>query len=972
MAILTLFFCSGATALVYEVIWSKYLSLLFGSTIQAQTVVLAVFMGGLALGNRIFGRSADRARNPLVIYGCLEIAIGVYAFLFSLLYRAADGVYVALGSHLLDTPSILLVVKGFLSMGLLLGPTILMGGTFPILAAWLQKSTADGGRRSARFYSVNSLGAVCGSVAAGFWLVERFGLRTTMDFSALVNVIIGLVAIGLGRAKREDVAAIGGSAEALRPPPSQAALDPAVFRGACIMVALTGGVSMGLEVLASRCLCLIFGASLQVFAIVLMAFILGIGIGSAVVASPRFRRLHGETTAILLLFGAALLIGLVVLNIENLVSLYISAESGFNRNLIGYRYNQILAGLVSICVLGLPAAMLGAVLPLSIRVASQNSDLLGDRVGRLLTWNTLGAVAGSLLTGFVLMPEIGLRGAFSTLAAILTCAGIMVAISRKRTLVVATGVAVAVVVVVTSAVGGDAWRYIFSAGVFRPSDFTMSMAPVLNRKNTVQLDFYEDAADATVSVERSKGGDDFALRINGKVDASSKGDAATQLLLAYLPLMAKPDSKDVFCFGMGSGITAGATLDYPIDHLTVAENCAPVLRAARLFDPWNHGVETNSRARIYHEDARTVLKLSPQQYDVIISEPSNPWMVGVASVFTREFYQLAANRLKPGGIMTQWFHNYEMDDRNVNVVLRTFESVFPNMEIWDVDFGDIVILGSAQPWQSDSSVYGKAFELDGPRRGLESIGLKSAEGILARRMASQRTAFAIAGSGPIQADGYPFLEYAAPRTFYLRLHTSRLQHFDERTWQMELAPAGVNDELAKLEPPALKSVFGQGYGSANDELLHYLGGLPEQHEGRGTAKPVIDDNRAMLCSLQGTNKHFGVWTPPSAATNLIARELAMSEYGLLGDATNRMAAVDTIENVLNSLPGYRPEWGDWEPHYYADLAIKASLRASRPAQAREILIRGLQLEPNSDQLLYLARIMAREGLLQPADLAWVR
>ena len=239
-------------------------------------------------------------------------------------------------------------------------------------------------------------------------------------------------------------------------------------------------------------------------------------------------------------------------------------------------------------------------------------------------------------------------------------------------------------------------------------------------------------------------------------------------------------------------------------------------------------------------------------------------------------------------------------------------------------------------------------------------------------MASQRTAFAIAGSGPLQADGYPFLEYAAPRTFYLRLHTTRLQHFDERTWQMELAPGEVNNELAQLDPPTLKLIFGLGYGSANNELLYYLGGLFEQHEGRGTSKPVIVDNRAMLCSLQGTNKHFGVWTPPSAATNLVARELAMSEYGLLGDATNRLAAIDMIENVLNSLPGYRPEWGDWTPHYYADLAIKASLHASRPAQAREILLRGLQLEPNSDQLMYLARIMAREGLLQPADLAIIR
>jgi len=969
MAILILFFCSGATALVYEVIWSKYLALLFGSTIQAQTVVLAVFMGGLAMGNKLFGRIADRARNPLAIYGRLEIAIGLYALLFSLLYRVADGLYAWIGSSLLDSPLPLLLLKGLVSMALLLGPTVLMGGTFPVLAAWLQKNMPDAGRRSARFYSINSLGAVCGAGVSGFWLIEWFGLRATMDYSALVNLVIGAIAIAIGRSHSANAPVKDINMEAAEAPASQPQSSAGVFRWACIVVALTGAVSMGLEVLASRCLCLIFGASLQVFAIVLMAFILGIGLGSSVIASPRWRKLHGETTVVFLLFGAALLIGLVVFNIENLVAVYLTAESGLNRNPVGYHYNQTLVAIASICVLGLPAAMLGSVLPLAIRIASETSDLLGDRVGRLLTWNTLGAVAGSLLTGFVFMPQIGLRGSFSALAAVLVAAGILTALARRRPVVVAVGAAVALFVAITSADGGEDWRYVFSAGVFRPSDFNITMAPVLNRSRTVKLDFYEDAADATVSVERSIGTQDFALRINGKVDASSKGDAATQLLLAYLPLMARPESKDVFCFGMGSGITAGATLNYPIDHLTIAENCAPVLEAAKLFEPWNNGVLTNSRTRIYHEDARTVLKLSPKQYDVIISEPSNPWMVGVASVFTQEFYKMAANRLKPGGIMTQWFHNYEMDDYNVNMVLRTFQSVFPNIEIWDVDFGDIVILGSDRPWRSDIEVYARAFELEGPRKGLESIGLATPEAILARRMASQNTAFAIAGPGPVQADAFPFLEYAAPRTFYLRVHTVRFQRFDERTWQMGLVHDDINNELARLDPAALKSIFGLGYGSVNDELIHYLGGLFAQHAGRGTAQPVIVDNRAMLCSLQGTNKHFGVYTPPSAATNLITRQLAASEYGLLGDATNRLAAIDTIQSVLNSLPGYRPEGSDWSPDYYADLAVKASLHAARPDQAVAILLKALQLEPNSDQLQYLARVFARQGLIHAVDFA---
>jgi hypothetical protein len=253
--------------------------------------------------------------------------------------------------------------------------------------------------------------------------------------------------------------------------------------------------------------------------------------------------------------------------------------------------------------------------------------------------------------------------------------------------------------------------------------------------------------------------------------------------------------------------------------------------------------------------------------------------------------------------------------------------------------------------------------LDGPRTGLAAIGLWTPEAILARRMASQRTAFAIPEPGPLQGDDHPILEYAAPRTFYLHHHTRgvfRLQRFDERTWQMDLASDDVNSELATLDPPALKTIFGLGYGSANDDLEHYLSDHFAQYSGRRTAPPMAINNRAMLCSLQGTNKNFGIYTPPSAATNLFARQLTMAEYALRGDPTNYPAAIESIQNILDSLPGYRAEDSDWSPDYYADLAIKASLHASNPARAKAILRRGLQLEPDSDQLRYLSRIFLRE------------
>src|SRR3989442_615324 len=311
-----LFFCSGATALVYEVVWSKYLTLMLGSTVQAQTVVLAVFMGGLALGNRLFGARADQSPRPLAIYGYIELAIGLYAFFFNWFYQFADAVFVRLGTGQLEHRAWLLVLKGALSVALLLGPTLLMGGTLPLLAAWLQRQSSDASRWSARFYSINSLGAVFGAGMAGFYLVRALGMVSALQMTALVNLLVGLTAVGLARRQVGKV-----RAEPARTPTTESASN--TLHWSCALVALTGGVSMGLEVLASRSLILIFGASLQAFSIVLMAFILGIGLGSAVVASPRWHRIRRETSTCGLLLIAAGLIGVVVLGITELVGIYL-------------------------------------------------------------------------------------------------------------------------------------------------------------------------------------------------------------------------------------------------------------------------------------------------------------------------------------------------------------------------------------------------------------------------------------------------------------------------------------------------------------------------------------------------------------------------------------------------------------------------------------------------------------------------
>jgi predicted membrane-bound spermidine synthase len=967
MTILLLFFLSGVTALIYEVIWSKYLSLLFGSTIQAQTVVLAVFMGGLALGNKLFGKRADRAQHPLAIYGCLELAIGAWAFFFPSLYKAADWAFAVIGAKLLDHAGWLLSLKAVLSASLLLCPTVLMGGTLPVLAAWLQRNGTDAGRRSARFYSINTLGAVFGAGLAGFFLVTWVGLPETLELTSLVNLGIGLVAVLI--AKHNSQRSPSVARWQTTPVNLQDEDVTPRYRWACFLVALTGAISMGLEVLASRCLSLVFGASLQSFAVVLIGFILGIGVGSAIVASPRTRHWSRETTTLTMLLGAAVWLGLVVYNIEGLVEFYRVARSGLGSNLIGYRYYQILAGLFSVLILGVPALALGAVLPLWIRVVSETSNFLGERVGRLLTWNTLGAVGGVLVTGFVLMPYVGLRGSFALLGFVLAGSALLMAGAARRYVGALTAAAVAAFLMLVTATGGEQWRLVLSSGVFRWKETEVIPFKVAQRLQLDKILFYEDAADATVSVQETglAGARQTILKINGKADASSRGDLSTQLLLAHLPMMARGDAKDVFIFGLGSGISAGALLRYPVENVIVAENCEPVVRAAKFFEPGNNGVLTNPRVHIRREDARTVLKLSSQPYDVIVAEPSNPWTVGVGSVFSREFYQLCAGRLKPGGLMAQWFHLYDMDDAIVDTVVRTFSTVFPNMEIWDASGGDIIMMGSLQPWQCDVETLRKVLQLPEPAHDLARIGLTSPESILALQFASQRTAFAIAGPGPLQSDDFPQLEYAAPRAFYIGHRAQRLNVFDERTWQAGLTSAEKAAALASLDSSALKAIFNGIGSSVNPDLQSHLRIRCNQ---KLAAEFVPVGGGVSLPSVFAIANLSDLTPPPAATTNDVARALFDTEVAFNSGSANEIQAISEIEKILLATKSYDAASAGWSATYYGGLAIKASLRRNDTQTATRILQQALRLEPGSDVLLYLNRVITRSAAGHSGNLAF--
>lgn len=958
MLVLLLFFSSGATALVYEVLWSKFLSTMLGSTVQAQTVVLAVFMGGLAIGNRVFGKRSVSVRNPLLVYGVLEIAIGIYAYLFRWIYKTADWTFVAVGSNFADASMVLLALKLVISIALLLLPTILMGGTLPVIAAWIQKRPGfESGARVGIFYAVNSLGAVFGAGMAGFVLVQSFGMHSSLELTALANLSIGVIAAVVGKMQQADLSTTPttvyeAAADPVAPPPATSAWF-------AMLVALTGGVSMGLEVLSARALALIAGGSLQAFALVLMSFILGIGLGSIAISSSRAARQSGINTVYGLLLVAGSMVIVNVVFIEKWTMIYSQARFGLAANLTGYRWHQIALAIISFVMLGLPAACLGAVVPLSIRLLQGQSKSLGDQVGRLLTANTIGAVIGVLVTGFILMPFVGLRGALALLAFTLMGVTALISFQRKQTAAAAGALIVLGVSITAVASTGQNWRVVMGSGVYRLRGTVVTDEWMATRNKFTEILFYKDSADATIAVERSQYPNEqiaqVTLRNNGKTEASTVGDMSTQYLVAHLPMMANPGAKNIFLLGFGSGITGGAVLAHPVEKLTIAENCKPVLEAGHIFNQWNRGVLTNDRTILRNDDARTVLKLSPTKYDVIINEPSNPWVAGVGSIFSKEFYELCASRLAEGGVVAQWFHSYEMSDYIVFIVLRTFASVFPYMEVWDTQEGDIVMLGAKKPWESNPARYQKIFEHPAVRSDMAELKINSAVALWSRQIASQKTAFAIGGDGPIQTDEFPILEYKAPEAFYVGQEAVKLHFFDDRTLQSPLADKAKIAALRALPEQIL--VDGFTYRSSNPDVRMYVNAV-----GTKTLHRIDPMGQIVFRPPHLYPEN------PSIATNATpeAAECLKLEARMLREPANWKEPAARIEHILNDLLArniLKPR--DISPSYYAAMVARYAIGDNDLFTALRVLRLGFAFSTEDQQLLFLTRVLDR---IVPPDL----
>jgi spermidine synthase len=758
-----IFFLSGATGLVYEVIWVRLTGLVFGNTSHAISTVLGAFMAGLALGSWKLGRKADRAANPLRMYGLLEIGIGISAALVPLVFRLFNQSYFAVAPAISSIPGGDAAVRFGASFVILLIPTFLMGGTLPVLTRFFTERLEEVEGKVGVLYALNTFGAAAGSLLAALVLIPGIGnLRTTLIIAA-INVAIGLFAIWMsGRVEPASSAASEAagpvSAEDIR------SSNPAADRLVLMTLAVSGFVSMMYEVSWTRALTAVIGSSTYAFSIMLVTFLVGIALGSSIIS----RRKPAATIRLLGLLQLGVAAGGAFFLIGFLAAPYtlLSLIRAFY-----YTFPAVLTVQFILCsgLMIFATLCMGATFPIASQLYSSKFTILGRSIGNIYSINTVGAIVGSLIAGFVFMPIIGTERTI-LVGLFFNSAMALLLLSEVKAARLAQGIAIGLLLVATISMrGGVFWRadamdrgiLVYSKALDARPELTIN-----EHYDDTDVLYFKEGNNATISVR--KGENYMALRTNGKVDASNRDDMITQLTVGWLPGFYHPNPKNALVIGYGSGVTVGAVASIKdIQDIDCIEIEPAVYGAGPLFSEINRRSYEDPKVHLTFNDARNYMNTTRKQYDIIISEPSNPWIAGVASLFTAEFYDRAAEVLKPDGVFAQWVQLYELDPEDLRMVLYEVQRKFPEVSIWVTD-SDLIIIGTRQPQKFDMTRVSNIVRSDPSiRRDFrEYLRSEQPEGLLSYYVMSTDAVRKFASNTRRNTDDHPLLEFHAPRQLF--------------------------------------------------------------------------------------------------------------------------------------------------------------------------------------------------------------
>ena len=758
-----LLFGSGFCALIYQTTWLREFRLIFGASTAASAAVLGVFMAGLGFGGIILGRRSETKARPLAFYARLELLIAGTAAISPLLIVLARYLYIACGGTHAMGIFLGTVVRLVLAAIIVGVPAFLMGGTLPAAVRAVIPSDDSERRSIGIVYGVNTLGAVTGVALGTFYSFEHFGNRTTLWLAATVNVVVALIALFSAKAipdlpatrRRKEVEGKIG-----------AATNPSFILGAA---ALVGCAFFLMEMVWYRMLSPLLGGSTFSFGMILAVALLGIGLGGAAYALFGLKRSASLQVLALTCGAEAFFIALPYALGDRLAMVAMLLRP---LGTLGF-HGHVLAWTALCLIIVFPAALISGVqFPLMIALLGKGRMSVGSQTGAAYAWNTIGALVGSLAGGFGLIPLLSAPGVWKFVV-LLLAALVVVAISldwrtrpdwRGVLLPLAT---VALALWMLMAIGPTAfWRH-SGIGVGRFTRFQDSPNQLrdLVQGTRLQTIWEKDGRESGVALVKP---DSLAFVVNGKSDGNAKEDAGTQVMCGLMGAALHPHPTKALVVGLGTGSTAGWLAAIPsIQKVDVVELEPAILTVAENCTAVNHDALHNPKVHIMIGDAREVLLTSREKYDLIASEPSNPYRAGVAGLFTREFYESVEKRLEPGGMFVQWMQAYDIDDRTVRILYRTLGSVFPNIESWQPIEGDLLLVSSRQAVRYDMPALRARLAEEPFKSALPAVWRADGlEDFLAHYVGNSEVAETLQhlGSDPLNTDDRTVIEFALARS----------------------------------------------------------------------------------------------------------------------------------------------------------------------------------------------------------------
>lgn len=949
-----LFFVSGFCGLIYESIWSHYLKLFLGHAAYAQTVVLVVFIGGMAIGAWLCGRLAPRIRNPLLAYAVAEFAIGCCALAFhNVFVGATDWAYAELLPATCGAEGWCLS-SWILAAALILPQSILLGTTFPLMSSGILRALPqDPGRRIGLLYFLNSLGAAFGVLASAFVLIPAIGLPGASMAAGMLNVLLALGVYVIARLPGHPAAAplAGGAADPVNGASARLLLWVAL---------LTGLSSFVYEIAWIRMLSLVLGSSTHAFELMLASFILGLALGGAWIRG----RIDGLRDPRRFLAGVQILMGLFAIATIAFYNASFDAMSwmlaALSRTEGGYVLFNLGSALISMAIMIAPTFMAGMTLPLITVLLMRTST--GERsIGYVYAWNTFGAIAGVFLAVHVGLPLLGLKYSLAGAAMIDVLLGAILAwpagaasTLRWRSAAFAS---LAIALTGTAMLEIDTART--ASGVFRYG--RASLPP----GSTVL--FHRDGKTATVDVVRHVEGY-LVIQTNGKPDASLQPsadkaplpDEYTQILLAGLAIAHRPQAQDIAVIGLGSGISTATMLANPaVRRVDTIEIEPAMIEGARLFGPANDAAFSDPRSRIVLEDAKSFFARSTLRYDVVLSEPSNPWVSGVSSLFTQEFYARLRQSIKPDGILVQWIHTYEFSAPLLASILGAIRTEFGDYVAYQSGADLIIVAAIGDRLEAPSD---QLFHIPGLSETFARYALRGFDDLELRRVAGRATLERLLPvmATPANSDYQPYVDSHAAQARFLGTKVDRIldlsRHpiplvdlFEHRRWYGQEPPSDPAHNRAGFPAaPAIPALVPRGAPPEVLSGIESVKGLEASMQG-GTLRTA---HRLLLVECAGVKTTAELWDVMVTLAMVVNPATRPDRAEAFWLSTTRSAC-------LARLPGRYRTW----------LALFAAVAARDPDRMTQLgiaLLDGGDLTPHQQEY---AALSALAGALVRGDAA---